>query len=169
MANNQIEEELEIEELANKITRMLEHIKIRPTYILLNTVYIILKNYGYKDIPRLIFSEFVPNAIGSNILEQNAIFKYCKDIEELIKKNPNPDQEDKKKNISKEIHMFKESSMLPQNVYVSEKGDEEKFEDNYIEEDVTSETESENSLGSELEQEEEGYEIYEENDEEFSN
>lgn len=60
--------------------------------------------------------------------------------------------------------------MLPHNVYVSEKGDEEKLEDNYVEDDVTSASESENSMNSELEEQEEGYEIdmYDDDESEFS-
>ena len=65
--------------------------------------------------------------------------------------------------------MFEESSFLPKNVYVSEKDNEEKLEDNYNIDDVTSASESEKSESEKEEeeiQEEEGYEFYkeEEND-----
>ncbi len=147
-------------ELTIEISRLLEHFKIKPTYVVLNTIYITLKNYGYRDIPRI--------QLTDNVIDKNIILNYCNEIEELIQTKP--DAEEKKKNTSKEVHMFQESSMLPQNVYVSEKGDDEKQEDNYIDGDVTSVSESENSAGSELEDQEEGYNVYEEDeDEEFSN
>jgi hypothetical protein len=147
-----------MDNLTIEISRLLEHLKIKPTYVVLNTIYVTLKNYGYRDIPRIHFSETI---------DKKVIVDYCSEIEEIIQTEP--DSEEKKKSSSKEIHMFQESSMLPQNVYVSEKGDEEKLEDNYIEEDVTSASESENSAGSEIEEQEEGYDVYEENeDEEFS-
>lgn len=154
MAEVYIEESIE-----TQIPRLLEHFKIRPTVVVLNSIFVTLKNHGYKDVPRIQFPES-----GSNLLDKKTIDNYCEEIKEMI--SHEPDKEDtKKKNSSKEIHMFQESSMLPQNVYVSEKKDEEKLEENYVEDDVTteSESESENSVGSELEQEE-GYEIYEEND-----
>ena len=157
--------EVETEDLEIQITRLLEHFKIRPTVIVLNTIFITLKNYGYKEIPRIHFPES-----GSNILDKKTILNYCKEIMDLIENDPDDDDDDpKKKGSSKEIHIFQESTTLPQNVYVSEKGDEEKLEDIYVEDNVTTASETENSVGSELEQEEEGYEIYEENDsEEFS-
>jgi hypothetical protein len=139
-----------------EITRLLEHAKIRPTNIIFNTVFIILKNYGYKDIPRIQFPES-----GTNVIEKYVITDYCKKIINMLEYEPD-DEDAKKKNSSKEIHMFQESSMLPQNVYVSEKKDEEKLEEHYANDDVTTASESENSAGSELE--EEGYEIYEAND-----
>jgi hypothetical protein len=151
----------EEEDLDVQISRLLEHFKIKPSVVVLNTIFIALKNYGYKDIPRLQFDI-------SNILSKETILNYCKEIKELIENEPEKEDQ-KKKSSSKDIHIFQESTMLPQNVYVSEKGDEEKLEDIYIEDNVTTATESENSADSELEQEEEGYEIYEENDsEEFS-
>ena len=153
--------EVETEDLETQISRLLEHLKIKPTVVVLNTIFIILKNFDYKDVPRIQFTE-------RGILDKNTIDNYCKEIEELIKTEP--DKEDtKKKSSSKEIYMFQESAMLPQNVYVSEKGDDEKLEEDYVEDNVSTSSESENSVGSELEEQEEGYEIYEENDsDEFS-
>jgi hypothetical protein len=157
----------ENEDLKVQISRLLEHIKIRPTHVVLNTVYITLKNYGYRDIPRIQYPESV-GVIGSNVIDRKIILNYCKEIEKLVETDPE-NEDSRKKNSTKEIHIFQESTMLPQNVYVSEKGDEEKVEDNYVEEDVTTASETENSANSELEEQEEGYEIYEENDsEEFS-
>ncbi len=145
-----------------EVSRMLEHLKIKPTYAVLNMIYISLKNYGYQDIPRIQFLEL------TNIIDKKMIIDYCKEIEELIKTEPM--HEEKKKNFSKEVHMFQESSMLPQNVYVSEKRDEEKLEDNYVEGDITSASESENSVGSEIDDQEEGYgmEFFDGDDSEFS-
>lgn len=167
------------------INGLLEHFKIKPTYVVLNTIHIILKNNGYRDIPKVQFLE--PN--GS--VCKNSIDDYCCEIEKLINSGHNSGHnsgsksgsksghnsgsktgskpgskiEDKRKNY-KEIHMFQESSMLPQNVYISEKKDEEKMEDDYVEEDITSSSESENSVDTGPE---EGYDIYEENEEdEFS-
>ena len=154
----------ETEDISIRVSRLLEHFKIRPTHVVANTIYVILKNYGYKDIPTIQFMES-----GSNLLTKNVVCKYCKDIEELIAYEP--DIEDtKKKASSKEVFIFQESNMLPHNVYVSEKGDEEKLEDNYVEDDVTSASESENSMNSELEEQEEGYEIdmYDDDESEFS-
>lgn len=150
-------------DLEVQITRLLEHFKIRPTVVVMNTIYITLKNHGYKDIPNVQFTE-----PGSNILDRKTILKYCNEIEMLIKNDPDKEIS-KKKNFSKEIHIFPESSVLPQNVYVSEKGDEEKLEDYYVEEAITTASETEDSVISELEEQEEGYEIYEEDDsDEFS-
>ncbi len=146
-----------MDELTTDVSRLLEHLKIKPTYTTLNTIYITLKNHGYQDIPKVRFYDLCT-------IDKKIITNYCKEIEELIETEP--DLEERKKNSSKEVHMFQESSMLPQNVYVSEKGDEEKLEDDYIDENVTSATESENSAGSEQEEQEEGYDVYEENNEE---
>ncbi len=148
----------EPENILTKINRMIEHFKIRPTHIILNTIYITLKNYGYVDIPRIKYSE-------SNIVDKQIINKYCKEIMFLIKSEPE-NKVGSKKNYSKEIHVFKESCMLPQNVYVSEKTDEEKLDETYIDNDITSISESENSINSDPE--EEGYEIYEEDSDQFS-
>jgi hypothetical protein len=144
-----------------KIIRLLEHFKIRPTYVVLNTVYITLKNYGYKDIPTIQIE-------GSNILTRDAISKYCQDVLDLIKTKPEL-EDGKKKFSAKEMFIFPESNMLPHNVYVSEKRDDE-IEDNYIEDDVSSGSETENSANSEIEEQEEGYEIdvYEDDQSEFS-
>lgn len=152
----------ETENVKIQIYRLLEHLKIRPTTVVLNTIFITLKNCGYKDIPRIQFPES-----GSNILDKNVILDYCQEITKLIDTEPES-EETKKKNSIKEIYMFQESSMLPQNVYVSEKGDDEKLEENYIDDDVTSTSETENSVGSEIEDHEEGYEIYEEDSGDFS-
>lgn len=143
------------ENLSIQINRFIEHFKIRPTYTIQNNIFISLKNHGYKDIPKL--------ENTSNTVDKKSIDEYCKKIKNLIETEP--DIEDpKKKNTSKEVYMFQESSMLPQNVYVSEKKDEEKLEETYID-DITSVSESENSAISEIE-EEEGYEIFENNDSE---
>jgi hypothetical protein len=150
--------EIEIEDISVQIQRLIEHFKIRPTYVVLNTIYISLKNYGYRDIPRIQYSE-----INANIIDKKIIDEYCREILELIEYEPE-NEDTKKKNSSKEVHMFQESSMLPQNVYVSEKGDEEKIEDNYINEDITSASETENSVNSDIDEQEDGYEIYEDND-----
>jgi hypothetical protein len=152
----------ETNDIQIQITRLLEHLKIRPTYIVLNTIYVTLKNFGYKEIPKIQYSEN-----NSNIIDKKIIENYCEQIKSLIKLDPII-EDTKKKNSSKEVHMFQESSMLPQNVYVSEKGDEEKLEDHYIDDDGTSISESENSLNSDLDEQEEGYEIYEDDDAEFS-
>lgn len=155
-----------------QITRLLEHLKIRPTTIVLNTIYITLKNYGYKDIPKIQFTETQFSGSlsesGHTIsLDRKMISKYCEEIKELIKYEPEKD-EHKKKSSSKEVHIFPESTMLPQNVYVSQKGDEEKLEDNYVDEDITTASETEDSIISELEEQEEGYEYEENDDSEFS-
>jgi len=144
------------EDLELEISRLLAHLKIRPTFVVLNTIYIALKNYGYKEIPRIQLSEH-----ESNILDQKIIMNYCIEINKMMEFEP--ESEERKKNSLKEVYMFQESSMLPQNVYVSEKGDEDKIEDNYTEDEITDTSESENSINSEQEQEEEGY-FYEEND-----
>jgi len=146
------------QDLTDQISRLLEHFKIRPTYITLNTVYMVLKNHGYRNIPRIHFSE-----TSQNVVDAGAVREYCKSIETLVKLGPIP-EDPKKKNSSKEVHMFQESSMLPQNVYVSEKRDEEKLEDNYVEDGVSSVSGSETSVNSEAEDQEEGYVIYEDDD-----
>lgn len=147
-----------------QIIRLTEHFKIRPTYIVLNTLYALLKNKGYKDIPKLQFIES-----SSNLLDKNSIIKFCEEIKNIIKNEA--DKEDNKKKNSKEIYMFRESSLLPQNVYVSEKRDDDKLEDNYTEDNITSSSESENSVLSEIEEEQEqGYDIdvYDNDSDEFS-
>lgn len=163
MSENSLDNSLDsTEDISNRVSRLLEHFKIRPTYVVANTIYVALKNQGYKDIPTLPLEE-------SNILTKGVICKYCREIEELLRTEP--DIEDtKKKTSSKEVFIFQESNMLPHNVYVSEKGDEEKLEDNYIEDDVTSASESENSANSDLEEQEEGYEmeVYDDDESQFS-
>jgi hypothetical protein len=140
------------------ITNLLEHFKVRPSYASVNTIYAILKGNGYKNIPKLETSD--------NIVTNESIKNYCNQIEKLM--NTEIIQEDKKKNVSKEVYIFPESSMLPKNVYIFEKTDEEKLEDNYVEDDLTSLSESENSINSEIEEQEEGYQIYEDDSDQFS-
>lgn len=146
----------ETEDILIRIPRLLEHLKIRPTCTVLNMIYIILKNHGYKNIPTIQYSE------SENYITKKIINTYCNDIENIIKNKPVI--EDQKKKTSKEVYMFQESNMLPQNVYVSEKGEEEKLEENYLDDDVTDTSESENSVNSEIEEQEEGYEIYDDDD-----
>jgi len=151
-----------MDKLSIEINRLLLHLKTKPTHFILNTIYIILKNNGYNDIPRL-------HLFDCNFIDRKVILNYCKEIEYIIQKGSEV-EERKKNSTTKEIYMFPESSMLPQNVYVSEKKDEEKLEENYIEEDISSESESENSAGSEFEYQEEGYDVefYDGEESEFS-
>jgi hypothetical protein len=158
---------MEDQTMRNDLDKLLEHFKIKPTYMTLHTIYMILKNNGYKDIPKM-------HKNNSNNIEKPEIEKFVNNIRTLLdrtsldtktKKNGFEEKESKKKSLTKEVYMFPESALLPKNVYVSEKGDDEKLEDNYVDDDdVTSLSESENSLGSEIDEHEDGYEIYDEED-----
>jgi hypothetical protein len=152
----------ETDTVTHLVNRKLVHIKVRPTYANINNLLVYLKNLGYQDIPK-IHSE-------NCYINKEAINTFCDKIQEIIKYEPNSC--DKKKNhTSKEVFMFQESSLLPKNVYVSEKDNEEKLEDNFVDNDISSVSESENSENSEKEDhpEEEGYEFYAEvSEDEFS-
>lgn len=146
-----------------EIEQLLEYIRIKPTIVSLNTLYIMLKNYGYPPhtIPRLPLSD-KPVIISKEQLE-NYIHKI------IILINSRPKEEERKKNSSKDIYIFPESSMLPQNVYVSENKCEDE-EEGDIDENLLNNSESENSVNSELEDQEledQEYEDYED-DGEFS-
>jgi len=137
----------------SEINKLLEHFKIRPTYTVMNTIYIILKNNGYKDIPRI--------SVSSNILDKQMILNYCEHVQKIILEDPNDDNIHKKKS-SKDLYIFQESTLLPQNVYVSGKArEDENLEDNIGDNDPPESTESESEKTS---IEEDGYDIYEDED-----
>jgi len=147
------------------IKRKLVHIQIRPTYENINSLSIILKNLGYQNIPK-IQSEQYKNYYT---ITKDQLENFCNKINDIILYEPD-DLKSCKKNNFKEVFMFKESTLLPKNVYVSEKDNEEKIEDQYLD-DVTSISESENSENSDKDElpEEEGYELYSEvSDEDYS-
>jgi len=142
------------------IRRKLIHIQIKPTYMTINNLLMMLKNLGYQNIPKLQTHDYY-------CVSKETISKWSNQILELIEYEPDTL---KKVNVhtSKEIFMFQESSLLPKNVYVSEKdNDDQNLEDNFND-DISSISESENSE-SEKEEHEEGYAFYSEDDaEEFS-
>lgn len=155
------EQKQEYENIKEQICPLLEHLKIRPTYLVLNIIHIILKNKGYKDIPKIKY-------IDKNIITLENINNYCEDVMRILKDDPIK-EEIKKKNYTKEVHIYKEATLLPRNIYISEKKEEDKIEEDYTDNDITSESESENSLCSDIDKQEEGYEIYEDDDsEDFS-
>ena len=154
-----------MEDTTHLVRRKLVHIKVRPTYANINNLSVCLKNLGYQDIPKI-----QSESCNNWNINREAILNFCEKIEEIIKHEPYVC--DRKKNhTSKEVFMFQESSLLPKNVYVSEKDNEEKLEDNFIDNDISSisESESENSEKEDQPDEEEGYEFYAEvSEDEFS-
>lgn len=145
------------------IHQALEHFKIRPTNVILNTIYISLKNEGYKNIPSIKF-------IGAGLVTKETIDNYCQEIENLIKKEPEKEIEVRKYQSSKDIHTFKESAFLPKNVYVQENDDDIDIEglDDDIDieglddesEETTSTVYDVSSVYSDQDLGNEGYEIY---------
>lgn len=148
-------------DLHKTIGRLIEHFKVKPTYLTVNHIHIILKNNGFKNIPHVDFTR-------DNFINTENINKYCSSIILLL--NTELVIDDHRRKTYKGSFIFDESSMLPQNVYYSEKNDEDKVEDNYLDEDdITSMSESEKSVNSEAgEKEEEGYEIYDDDSDKFS-
>ncbi len=147
------------------IKRLIEHFKLRPTFTSLNTIYIILKGLGYKDAPKIQYKDRCPYT-----LDKDTVNSYCDSVEKMICEIPQV-EEIRKKNIVKEVHMFPESALLPKNVYVSEKNEDEKLEDHYVDEgSVTDSSESGESAESEIEDIDDGYEIYDayKDEDEFS-
>ena len=144
------------------ILRKLVHIQIRPTYTVINNLTMLLKTLGYQDIPKLQTQDYY------SVPKEN-IHAWCNLIKDLITYEPDGPVK-KNTHTSKEVFMFQELSLLPKNVYVSEKDAEEhNVEDNFNADDISSVSESENSENSEKEEHEEGYEFYSEDEEdEFS-
>lgn len=138
------------------IRRKLIHIKARPTYETINNLSLLLKNLGYQNIPKL--------SVRESYISKNDIDSFCNQIEYIITNEQSDPKGIRRNHLSKEIFMFRESSLLPKNVYVSEKDNEEKLEDNYMEDDICSEKSSSNiSENSEIEEvQEEGYTFYDE-------
>lgn len=144
-----------------EVNRLLEHFKTKPTHVVLDNIYVMLKNNGYTNIPLIEFIETNDsNIVVPNVLNNDSIEKYCNTIRQYIT-NFRPEQEDKRKS-SKEVYVFPESNMLPKGVYLFEKKEEEKTDDNYIDNDIELSSESENSV-SEIE-EQEGYDFVDDDD-----
>jgi hypothetical protein len=134
--------------------RLLEHFKIRPTLITLNTIHMKLKNAVYKDIPKI-------KIASNNILTKQVILDYCKQINDLISNKPSISLPIEKHKNTNQVHMFTESSLLPKNVYVGEKQDDD------YDVDIQSVPESEHSNSDEELVDDGGY-VYDEDSEEFS-
>jgi len=143
------------------IMRKLNHIKERPNSTNINCLYIILKLRGFKSLPRFP----VGNPIRTNI-SQETLDLFINQVLQLLSKPENATINPIKSFPKREIYMFQESSLLPKNVYVSERDNDENLEEMFIEGDITSSSESEKSgIASDVEAEE-GYEFHEVNDEE---
>ena len=136
------------------IERKLIHIKLRPTYTNINYVCILLKQNGYTDIPKLIIQE-------NNTID---VIDFCNKVKNIISKPPTMHYPSPKNNKKNTMFMFQESSLLPKNVYVSEKDEEDKLDEKYIQNEASSISESEISENSDKEVYEEGYELYESGD-----
>lgn len=150
-----------VNDLHTTVGRLVAHFKIKPTYLTANHIYIVLKNNGFRNIPRVEYTH-------DNFIDTNNVNKYCSSIISLLDTKMVIDEGRRK--TYKGSFIFGESSMLPQNVYFSEKNDDDKIEDNYLDDDdITSLSESEKSVNSEVgEKEEEGYEVYDNDSDQFS-
>jgi len=140
------------------IKKKLEHIKIRPTYYNINTVYILLKQHNFQNIPKI--SSFY--TVNNNTID---VQKYCDKILEIINCDIFTDVPKPTKKTG--VYMFQESSLLPKNVYLVENSEEKEIDDIILDSSSLSDSESDNM--SEKETFEEGYELYESgNDDDFS-
>lgn len=130
------------------IRRKIIHIKSRPTFKNISSIYSLLDKYGYKKDIKI---------LGYNKYDHNNILELCKKIEETISKNSNP-SEVKTNNHFVSIK-FEESLLLPEHIYRSVKdvNDIEDIDD--IESLV-------NSVDSEIEDIDEEY--YDSGNDEFS-
>lgn len=143
------------------VRRKLIHIKNRPTYTTINNLIFLLKNLGYQNIPKLQTQNYF------NISDE-VLTTWSNQILELIEYEPDGIKKINN-HTSKEIFMFPESNLLPKNVYLSEKDNEDLNPDDNFLDDISSISESEHSGSDKEEHEEEGYAVYEEeSDEEWS-
>lgn len=142
--------------MERNIEDLLLHFKFRPTYAVLDTIYVTLTGRGYE----------VPKWHSTNVYNDQDIDNYINEIKSLLstgQSEPNgplgplgPNGPVAEKS-TKEVFTFEEAKMLPSNVFVAD-GD---VDDNYVENYETcrgSESESESdreSVNSDLE--EEGY------------
>lgn len=138
----------------NLIRRKLVHIQIKPTYTNINNVTMLIKNLDSEFCFKIPENPFLIN--------RETIAHFCEEVEKIIANKNNVVISSKKKNNIKEIFMFPESALLPNNVYVSEKDNDEIIQDNFIEQDLESITSSENDISEKEEIVEEGYEYYSE-------
>jgi len=145
-------------DIIGDIKRKLLFLEKTPSRGVLNNIHILLKNLGINNIPKLyITSEFCIEPIN--------LKNYTNEILDILtQKNFN---EIKKECLNQsDTYIFKESNLLPKNVYISKEDKKEKTDRNFIQEEFEVESDTEESDNSELE--ENGYEQYSENEDEFS-
>jgi Ran GTPase-activating protein (RanGAP) involved in mRNA processing and transport len=136
--------------MISNIERKILHVKARPTYTNINTLFMLIKklNIGDQKIPRL----------ESTNLE--GIKHYCEQIENIIKNSPDilPAESEE----YSDSYRFTESNFLPKN----NESDDDMTNDDTDESNESGSSESSEKDETEEQEEDIGYEFYEEDDDE---
>lgn len=144
-----------------ELLMLVEHFRIKPSYYTANTINIILKNAGYKYIPKMSLK-------NGNIITIDNIDKYCDHIIKLIEDdNMEYNIDMNKSNQLQTTYFFEESKALPENIYNITEKNENIDEDDENLDNINAISDSEES-GTDIEEELEdfdyGDDVYDDED-----